>query len=187
MFHWILVGPQALKSVLPVEDSFSIKEMHTFSHIIAHQSLSETFNTSLWRKKQSQLLSTTLPLRFWEWIRLVIRFCDKVCLFCVMERNVLKMTFHHYVKKNLFHISTNTPHFCGILVGQRAQRSISLSQVIASAISAIIFFYYTPWRSSTALLVEPSLFSSLHRSKSVATCSPIFCQLFPLDFIATVK
>jgi len=43
----MLVAPQALKSVLPVEDSFSDKEMHTFSRIRAHQSTSETFNTSL--------------------------------------------------------------------------------------------------------------------------------------------
>jgi len=41
------VAPQALKSVLPVEDTFSNKEMHTFSRIRAYQSRSETFNTSL--------------------------------------------------------------------------------------------------------------------------------------------
>jgi len=43
----MLVAPQALKSVLPVEDSFSNKEMRTFSRIHAHQSTSETINTSL--------------------------------------------------------------------------------------------------------------------------------------------
>jgi len=42
----MLVAPQALKSVLPVEDSISTKEMRTF-HRIAHQSTSEIFNTSL--------------------------------------------------------------------------------------------------------------------------------------------
>jgi len=41
------VAPQALKSVLPVVDSFSDKEMRTLNHIRAHQSTSETFNTSL--------------------------------------------------------------------------------------------------------------------------------------------
>jgi len=40
----MLVTSQALKSVLPVEDSFSNKEMGTFSPIRAHQSTSETFN-----------------------------------------------------------------------------------------------------------------------------------------------
>jgi len=43
----MLAAPQALKSVLPVADSFSDKEMRTFSRIRAHQSTSETFNTSL--------------------------------------------------------------------------------------------------------------------------------------------
>ena len=43
MFHWMLVAPQALTSVLPVEDSFSNKKMCTFSRIRAHQSTSETF------------------------------------------------------------------------------------------------------------------------------------------------
>jgi len=36
------VAPQAAKSVLPVEDSFSDKAMRTFSRIRAHQSTSET-------------------------------------------------------------------------------------------------------------------------------------------------
>jgi len=43
----MLVAPQALKSVLPVADSFSNKEMRAFSRIRAHQSTSETFDTSL--------------------------------------------------------------------------------------------------------------------------------------------
>jgi len=43
----MLVAHQALKSMLPVADFFSNKEMLTFSHIGAHQSTNETFNTSL--------------------------------------------------------------------------------------------------------------------------------------------
>jgi len=43
----MLVAPQVLKSVLPVEDCFSNKEMRSFSRIGAHQSTSETFNTGL--------------------------------------------------------------------------------------------------------------------------------------------
>ena len=43
MFHWLLVAPQAPKTVLPVEDSFSNKEMRKFSRIREHQSTSETF------------------------------------------------------------------------------------------------------------------------------------------------
>jgi len=33
------------------------------------------------------------------------------CLFYIVEHHVLKMTFDHSVRKNLFHISTNIPHF----------------------------------------------------------------------------
>jgi len=51
MFHWMLVAPQALKSLLPVGDSFSNKEPRTFSRIRAHQSTRERINTSLWRRK----------------------------------------------------------------------------------------------------------------------------------------
>ena len=47
----MLVALQALNSVLPVEDSFSNKEMRIFSGIGAHQSTSGTFNRSLWRRK----------------------------------------------------------------------------------------------------------------------------------------
>jgi len=46
MFHSMLVAPQAFKSVLPVEDSFSDKGMRKFSRIHAHQPTSETINTS---------------------------------------------------------------------------------------------------------------------------------------------
>jgi len=53
------VAPQAINSVLPVEYSFSNKEMRSFSRIGAHQSTSETFNTSLWRRKAS----------FWQLLR----------------------------------------------------------------------------------------------------------------------
>jgi len=41
----MLVAPQALKGVLPVEDSFSNKEMCTFCRIRAYQSTIETFTT----------------------------------------------------------------------------------------------------------------------------------------------
>jgi len=43
------------------------------------------------------------------------------CLFCVVGHHVSKMTFHHNIKKNLFHISTNIlAFFSGVLAGQRA-------------------------------------------------------------------
>ena len=63
-------------------------------------------------EKQSQLLSATSPLWFWR-IRLVLWYISATsfCLFCFVEHHVLKVTFHHNVKKNLFHISTNIPAF----------------------------------------------------------------------------
>ena len=51
MLHWLLVAPQALKSVLPVAASFSYQALRTISRIRAHQSTRETINTSLWRRK----------------------------------------------------------------------------------------------------------------------------------------
>jgi len=45
------MAPQALKSMLPVADSSSNKEMRTFSRIRAHQSASETINKNFWRRK----------------------------------------------------------------------------------------------------------------------------------------
>jgi len=75
----MLVAPQALKSVLSVEDSFSNKEMRSFSRIPVHQSTSETQVCE--GQKQSQLLSTTLPLWFWRRIRLVVHIRDKFLFF----------------------------------------------------------------------------------------------------------
>jgi len=62
-------------------------------------------------KKQSQLHSTTSPLWFWQQIQLVVHFSEKFLSFCVVEHHVLKMTFHHNVRKNLFDISTNISAF----------------------------------------------------------------------------
>jgi len=50
----MLVAPQALNSVLPVEDSFSNKEMRTFSRIGAYQSTSEQWRIyAKWRPWQN--------------------------------------------------------------------------------------------------------------------------------------
>jgi len=81
MFHWMLVAPQALKSVLPVEDSFTDKEMRTFS-LSAHISLQIKHLTQAYEgEKQSQLLSTTSPSWFWRRMRLVVQFRDKLLSF----------------------------------------------------------------------------------------------------------
>jgi len=91
--------------------------------------------------KQSQLLSTTSPLWFWRRTKLVVHFRDKFLSFLCCGTSRLKNDFHHNIKKNLLHISTNIPaFFSGILAGQRTQRPISLPPLIASAISSIVFF-----------------------------------------------
>jgi len=108
---WLLRRSTA--SFQPNIHSFSDNEMRTFSRIRAHQSTSETFNLThvCEGEKQSQLLSITSPLWFWRRIRLVVHFRYKFLLFCVVEHHVLKtfVAFHHNVKNNLFHFSTNIP------------------------------------------------------------------------------
>jgi len=111
MFHWLLVAPQALKSVLPVVDSFSNEEMRTFCRIRAHQSTSETINTNLWRRK-------TKPASIY--FAVVVLATNKTCgafpltSFWIVEHRGLKVTFHHNVKENLFHFSTNISAFLPI-------------------------------------------------------------------------
>jgi len=118
----MLVATQAIESVLPVEDSVSKKQAHLV--VSGHISLQVKYLTQVCEgEKQSQLLSIYSPLGFWRRIK-HMRFISVTgfCSFRVVEHHVLKMTFHHNVQKNLFHISTNVPAFCsGILVGQRAQ------------------------------------------------------------------
>jgi len=140
MFHWIFVAPQALKSVFPVEDSSSIKEMRIFSGIGAHQSTSETFRTSLWRRK-------TKPPSV-NYFAIVVLATNKTCgtfpwqvLVFSMLWNVMfsKWLFITMSKRNCFIFQPIFPYFFGILAGQRAERPILLPPVIASAISFIVF------------------------------------------------
>jgi len=60
-----------LKSVLPVAESHFNKEMRTSSRIRAHQSTSETINTSLWRRK-------TKPT-FVNYFAIVVQATKKTC------------------------------------------------------------------------------------------------------------
>ena len=135
------MAPQALKSVLPVEDSFSNKEMHTFSRIrgSAHIILQVKYLTQVCeRGKQSLLLSTTSPLWFWRRIRLVVHFSDK---FLCCGTSCFKNDISSQRQKEPFsYFNRYYRIFSGTLAGQRAQRPISLSPVIASAISSIVFF-----------------------------------------------
>ena len=196
MFHWMLVAPQALKSLLPVEDSFSNNEMRTFSSIRAHQPTIETFNTSLWRRKTkptsvNYFAIVVLATNKTDGGTFPIQLSVVSVLWNIMFQKWLFITM---LKKAVLYLNQYSRIFSGILAGQRAQRPMSLPPVITSAISFIVFFDDTSWRSSAiALLVKLGLFSSLCISKAVSTCSLIFfpltgyAQMSPLDFIASVK
>ena len=178
MFHWLLVAPQALKSVLPVAGCFSDKEMCTFSRIRAHQSTSYTFNTSLWRRKAKPASVNFFAFVVWRRIRFVVHFHDKFLSFLCWGTSCFKNGFSSQCHKEpVSYFNQYSRIFSGRLNGQVSQRWISLPPVIASVILSILFFDDTSWRSSaTALLVELGLFSSLRKSKPV-TCSSIFCPL----------
>ena len=158
------------------------------AHLVvsAHNSLQVKHLTQVCEgEKQSQLLSTTSPLWFWRRIRLGVHFRDKFLCFLCCGTSCLKNDFSSQCQKEpVSYFNQYSSISSAMLAGQRAQRPISLPPVIASAISSIVFFDNTFWRSSaTALLVKLGLFSSLRRSKSVTTCSSIFCpQQMVLEF-----
>jgi len=93
----MLVAPQALKSVIPVEDFFGNKERHSFSRIRVHQSTSETQVCE--GQNQSQLLSTTSPLWLWRRIRLVAHIRDKFLSFLRCETSCFKNDFSSQFQK----------------------------------------------------------------------------------------
>ena len=93
---WLLVSI----SVFTVGDFFSNKEIHTFSHICANQSASETFNTRLWRRNTKPASDNYLAIVVLTTNRTCGAFPWQVYIFsCVVAHHVLKMSFHHNVKK----------------------------------------------------------------------------------------
>jgi len=121
--------------------------------------------------------------------------CETFLSFLCFGTSCIKNAFStQWQKEPVSYLNEYSRILFGILAGLTARRPQSLLRVIASVVSSIVFFVYTSWRSSaTVLLVELGLFSSLRRSKSVTTCSSIFCpltgsaEMSPLDFTATVK
>jgi len=183
MVHWLLVAPQALKSVPPVAGSFSNKEMRTFSRIRAHQSTRETMNTSLWRRK-------TKPASFNDF-GVVVQAPNKICGAFPWRVSVFLCCGASCFANNFSFFNQYSCIFSGILDDQRP---ISLPPVIASASTSIVFFDDTSRRySAAAPLVKLGLFLSLGRSKSIPTRSSIFCpftgsvEMSPLDVTSTVK
>jgi len=151
MFHWMLVASQAIKSVLRVANFFSNKKRRTFSRsLYAHISLQVKHLTQVCEgEKQSQFLSNTLPLWFWWRMRLVVHFRDKILSFMCCGTSCFKNHFSSQCQKeSASYFNQYSRIFSSILAGQRAQIPISLPPVIASAISSIVFFDDTSWRSS---------------------------------------
>ena len=118
-----------LLSVPPIADSFSSKEMRTFSLIHAHQSIRETINTVCEGEKQSQLLSTTSALWFWRRIRFAVHFRDEFLSFLCCGKSCFKNNFSFFNQYS--HV------FSGIL---NDQRSIFLPPVIVSDNAFIVCF-----------------------------------------------
>ena len=173
-----------LLSVLPVTDSFSNKEIHTFS-ICPHQSTRETVNASLWRRKRKTSSFNDFGI--------VVLATHKICGAFPWRVSLFSVLWNIMFKINLSFFNQYSRIFSGILDDQRP---ISLPPVIVSDNSSIVFIDDTSWRSSAAApLVKLGLLSSLRRSKSVTstTCSSTFfplsgsAEISPLDFTATVK
>jgi len=105
MFHWMLVAPQALKSVLRVEHSFSNNEMRTFSRIRAHQSTRETFNTSLWRRKTKSASVNHFAIVILATNKTCGTFPWQVSVFSMLWNIMFWKTFHHNVKEPVFYLN----------------------------------------------------------------------------------
>jgi len=132
--------------------------------ISAHISLQVRHLTQVCEgEKRSQLLSSTSPL--WSWITLVVHFRDKFLSFLCYETSCFKNDVSSQCQKEPI----------GWPEGPE-------THIVASSdsVSHVIYRVYrdTFWRSSAAALqVKLVLFSPLCRSKSVTTCSSIFCSL----------
>jgi len=170
MLHWLLVAPQALTSVLPVEDSSFNQEMQPFSRNHAHQSTSETIKQDCEGQKQSQLLSNTLPLWFWRWIKLAVHFRDQLLSILCCGTTWFENNFHHNDKENLCHFSCHFSIFLHFFwyISWLETDIVASSDSVSHLVYRVFRWYF---------LTTVSLFSSLRRSTSVATCSSIFCPL----------
>jgi len=113
MFHWMLMAPPALKSVLPVEDPFLIWKC-ALVVVSAHISLQVKHLTQVCEgEKQSQLLPTTSPLWFRRRIS-IVHFRDKFLSFLCSGTSCFKHDFSSPCEKEPFHISTNIPAFFSV-------------------------------------------------------------------------
>ena len=184
MFHWMLVAPQALKSVLPVADSFTHQEMCTFSRIRAHQSASETFNLRFWRRK-------TKPASV-NYFDIVAQATNKTCAF-PWQVSVFSVLWNIMVQKWLFITISKTtcfilqpifPHFFRYIgwpegpetdiVGSSDSVSHHIYRVFRLYVLTFFCYCTAGWTkhwSKTSSVDDVSV--KTHKTKSLFTC-PIY-------------
>jgi len=138
---WLL---RRSRRVLPVEDSFSNQKMRTFSRIRAHQSSSETFNTSL-RKRKTKPASVNYfaieVMGHGNEYNIVVHLRETFLSFLYCGTSCSRNYFSSQCQKEpVSSFNQYCRIFSGTLAGQKVQRPISFPPVIASAISSIVFF-----------------------------------------------
>jgi len=81
--------------------------MRTYSRIRAHQSTSETINTSLKEKNKASFCQLLRRCGSGD----TVHFRDEFLSFLIVKQHGSKITFHDNVKENLCHFSINIPAF----------------------------------------------------------------------------
>ena len=139
MFHWLLVEPQALKSLFSVEYVFLIRKC---PHLVvsAHVSLQVLRLTHVCEgEKQSQLLSTTSPRWFWRMAanKTVVHSRNMFLSILRCGTSYFKKWFFITVSKRTCYPYFNKYSliFSGILASQRTRNPMSLPPMVTSVIS----------------------------------------------------
>jgi len=123
--------------------------MRSFSRIGAHQSTSETFNTSLWRRKSKPASDNYFAI-------VVLHFRDKFLSFLCCETSCFKNDFSSPRQREpVSYFNQYSRIFSSILPGQRAQRPISFIPFLKKG-------YF--WRISSSDVPESFSSSQSHKS-----------------------
>jgi len=109
----MLVAPQALKMCFQLKIPFLLRKC-TFIRIRAHQSISETFNTSLWRRKTKSASVNYFAFVVLATNKLCGTFPWQASVFLCCGTSSFKNGFSSQCQKDLFHILTNIPTFCPV-------------------------------------------------------------------------
>ena len=143
-------------SIWLVTDIFSNQELRTFSHIRAHQSTSEKINTSLCRRKTKSASVNYFAIVVLSTNKTYGAFTWRLFVFSVLRGTTwFKNNFHHNVKGNLCHFSTNIPAFFPLywLTGGR-YRCLQSSNDSDSHLIYLVFRWYCCDRKSRAAYAQ---------------------------------